>query len=165
MTDFLASLARRPRHQVAGTAVYLTSHPELTPSALLHNLKHNGVLHKMNAIVAVKTTDEPRVPDDARATVEILNDSFVAITLAFGFMETPDVPAAMAQLRIPGVTFVPLDTSYFLGRRTILPTHDRGLRRLQDLLFATLNRNSADPSEVFAIPPGRVVEMGVQVAV
>ncbi len=165
MTDFLASLARRPRHQVAGTAVYLTSHPELTPSALLHNLKHNGVLHKMNAIVAVKTTDEPRVPDDARATVEILNESFVAITLAFGFMETPDVPAAMAQLRISGVTFVPLDTSYFLGRRTILPTHDRGLRRLQDLLFATLNRNSADPSEVFAIPPGRVVEMGVQVAV
>jgi KUP system potassium uptake protein len=165
MTDFLASIARRPRHQVPGTAVYLTPHPELTPSALLHNLKHNGVLHKTNVIVAVETTDAPRVSPDARATVKILNESFVAVTLAFGFMETPDVPSAMARLHIPGLTFNPADTSYFLGRRTILPTHDRGLMHLQDLLFIALNRNSADPSEVFAIPPGRVVEMGVQVAV
>jgi KUP system potassium uptake protein len=165
MSDFLASLARRPRHQVPGTAVYLTSHPELAPSALLHNLKHNGVLHKINAIVAVETTDEPRVSPDARATVTLLNESFLAVTLAFGFMETPNVPEAMARLQAPGTTFDPADTSYFLGRRTILPTHDRGLRRLQDLLFIALNRNSADPSEVFAIPPGRVVEMGVQVAV
>ncbi len=165
MSDFLASLARRPRHQVPGTAVYLTSHPELTPSALLHNLKHNGVLHKVNAIVAVETTDQPRVSPDARSTVTILNESFLAVTLAFGFMETPNVPEAMARLRAPGTTFDSADTSYFLGRRTILPTHDRGIRRLQDLLFIALNRNSADPSEVFAIPPGRVVEMGVQVAV
>jgi KUP system potassium uptake protein len=165
MTDFLASLARRPRHQVPGTAVYLTAHPELTPSALLHNLKHNGVLHKVNAIVAVQTADEPRVSPDHRASVERLNESFLIITLAFGFMETPDVPAAMAHLHIPGVSFETAETSYFLGRRTILPTHDHGLRRLQDLLFISLNRNSADPSEVFAIPPGRVVEMGVQVAV
>jgi len=165
LTDFLASIARRPRHQVPGTAVYLTSEPHLTPSALLHNLKHNGVLHKINAIVAVETTDEPRVPPDTRARVTVLSDTFLAITLAFGFMETPDVPAALARLNIPGVTFDPADTSYFLGRRTILPTHDRGLRRLQDLLFISLSRNSADPSEVFAIPPGRVVEMGVQVAV
>jgi KUP system potassium uptake protein len=165
MTDFLASLARRPRHQVPGVAVYLSAHPELTPSALLHNLKHNGVLHKLNVIVAVVTADEPRVFPDSRATVQRLNEAFLVITLAFGFMETPDVPAAMARLQIPDVSFDPADTSYFLGRRTILPTHDRGLRRLQDLLFISLNRNSADPSEVFAIPPGRVVEMGVQVAV
>jgi KUP system potassium uptake protein len=165
MTDFLASIARRPRHHVSGTAVYLTSHPELTPSALLHNLKHNGVLHRMNVIVAVETTDEPRVAPDARASVRILNESFIAVTLAFGFMEAPDVPAAIARLKVPGVTFNPADTSYFLGRRTVLPTHDHGLRRFQDLLFIALNRNSADPSEVFAIPPGRVVEMGVQVAV
>ena len=165
IADFLASLARKPRHQVPGTAVYLTAHPELTPSALLHNLKHNGVLHQVNAIVVVETTDEPRVSPDNRATVTILNDSFLTVTLAFGFMETPDVPAAMARLSVAGTTFDPADTSYFLGRRTILPTHDRGPRRLQDLLFMALCRNSADPSEVFAIPPGRVVEMGVQVAV
>ena len=149
LTDFLASLARRPRHQVPGTAVYLSAEPTLTPSALLHNLKHNGVLHKINAIVAVETTDEPRVPPDTRARVSRLNDTFMAITLAFGFMETPDVPAALARLNIPGVTFDPADTSYFLGRRTILPTHDRGLRRLQDLLFISLSRNSADPERGF----------------
>jgi KUP system potassium uptake protein len=165
MSDFLASIARRPRHQVPGTAVYLTSHPELVPNALLHNLKHNGVLHKLNLIVSVETTDQPRVAPDARASVDVLNPSFMTVTLAFGFMEIPDVPAAMARLQAPGLTFNPADTSYFLGRRTILPTHDHGLRRLQDLLFISLNRNSADPSEVFAIPPGRVVEMGVQVAV
>jgi KUP system potassium uptake protein len=165
MSDFLASIARRPRHQVSGTAVYLTSHPELTPNALLHNLKHNGVLHKLNAIVAVETADEPRVAPENRAEVHILNESFLTVTLRFGFMESPDVPAAMARLTIPAVSFDPADTSYFLGRRTVLPTHDHGLRRLQDLLFISLNRNSADPSEVFGIPPGRVVEMGVQVAV
>jgi KUP system potassium uptake protein len=165
LADFLRSLARRPRHQVPGVAVYLTSDPALTPGALLHNLKHNGVLHQMNAIVNVTTTDEPRVAPEARAEVERLGESFVRISLAFGFMETPDVPAAIARLDIPGVTFNPAATSYFLGRRTIVPTHDHGLRRLQDMLFIALNRNSADPSEVFAIPPGRVVEMGVQVTV
>jgi KUP system potassium uptake protein len=165
LADFLASLARRPRHQVPGVAVYLTSESNLAPGALLHNLKHNGVLHQKNALVTVVITDEPRVEDDTRATVEVLNPSFVRITLAFGFMETPDVPRAIARLHVPGFAFDPMATSYFLGRRTIVPTHDRGLRRLQDLLFVALTRNSADPSEVFGIPPGRVVEMGVQVAV
>jgi KUP system potassium uptake protein len=165
LDDFLTSLARRPRHQVPGVAVYLTSEPGLAPGALLHNLKHNGVLHQKNALVTVVTTDEPRVPDEARATVEVLNPSFVRITLAFGFMESPDVPRAIGRLAVPGFAFDPAATSYFLGRRTIVPTHDHGLRRLQDLLFVSLTRNSADPSEVFGIPPGRVVEMGVQVAV
>jgi KUP system potassium uptake protein len=119
----------------------------------------------MNIIVAVETTDEPRVSPDARARVTILNASFITVTLCFGFMEAPDVPTAMAELKIPGVTFNPADTSYFLGRRTVLPTRDHGPRRPRDLLFIALNRNSADPSEVFAIPPGRVVELGVQVAV
>ncbi len=165
LADFLTALARRPRHRVSGTAVYLTADPALTPSALLHNLKHNGVLHTHNAIVCVRTADEPRVPEDARASVEVLNDSFVRIVLVFGFMERPDVPTAMSRVHIPGMAFEAMDTSYFLGRRTIISTHDRGLRRLQDLLFIALTRNSSDPSDVFAIPSGRVVEMGVQVAV
>jgi KUP system potassium uptake protein len=165
LTDFLDSLARRPRHRVPGTAVYLTAEPQLAPSALLHNLKHNGVLHEKNVIVSVRTTDEPRVAAKARAAFETLNDAFARVTLDFGFMETPDVPAAMAALETAEMSFDPMTTSYFLGRRTIVPGHDQGLRRLQDLLFIALARNSADPSDVFAIPPGRVVEMGVQVAV
>ncbi|MBV8594573.1 MAG: KUP/HAK/KT family potassium transporter, partial [Caulobacteraceae bacterium] len=165
LADFLTALARRPRPRVPGTAVYLSADPDLAPGSLLHNLKHNGVLHEKNAIVAVRTTDEPRVADDARTSVETLNDSFVRIVLCYGFMERPNVPAALARLDIPGYSFDPMSTSYFLGRRTIVPGHDRGLRRLQDLLFITLSRNSADPSDVFAIPPGRVVVMGVQVTV
>ena len=165
LSDFLASLARRPRHMVPGAAVYLSSDAALTPGALLHNLKHNGVLHRANVIVTVVTTDEPRVAAEGRAQVEVLNAAFARITLAFGFMEAPDVPGAIAGLEIPGFSLEPQATSYFLGRRTIVATHDRGLRRLQDLLFIALSRNSADPSEVFAIPPGRVVEMGAQVTV
>ena len=165
LADFLASLARRPRPRVSGTAVYLTADLALTPSALLHNLKHNGVLHARNAIVAVRTTDGPRVADSARAVVETLNDLFVTITLSFGFMERPDVPTALGKLNLPNLPLDPMDTSYFLGRRTVVRGVHRGLRRLQDMLFIALSRNSVDPSDVFRIPPGRVVEMGTQVAV
>ncbi len=165
LSEFLNAVSRRPRHLVPGTAVYLNADTELTPGALLHNLKHNGVLHQCNVVVAVRTTDEPRVAEQNRATVEKLDCTFTRVTLCFGFMERPDVPSAMSRLQLDGVSFEPMVTSYFLGRRTIVSSHDRGLRRFQDLLFISLSRNSADPSDVFAIPAGRVVEMGVQVFV
>ncbi|HEY5107540.1 MAG TPA: potassium transporter Kup [Caulobacteraceae bacterium] len=165
LTDFLGSLTRRPRDRVPGTAVYLTAEPDLAPSALLHNLKHNGVLHEQNVLVTVRTTDVPRVAPAARGSLERLNAAFLRMTLEFGYMETPDVPAAMSELSTADLSFDPMTTSYFLGRRTIVPGNRHGLRRFQDLLFIALARNSADPSDVFDIPPGRVVEMGVQVAV
>jgi KUP system potassium uptake protein len=165
LTDFLASLARKPRHHVPGAAIYLTADPDLTPSALLHNLKHNGVLHQKNVLVNVRTADRPRVAADKRGTYEELEQGFVRVTLDFGFMERPDVPSAVAALLIPGVPPDPAAVSYFLGRRTIVALRHHGLPRLLDRIFIALARNSADPSEVFVIPPGRVVEMGVQVAV
>ncbi|MGH7025315.1 MAG: potassium transporter Kup [Caulobacteraceae bacterium] len=162
--DFLASLARKPRQMVSGTAIYLTPEPDLTPGALLHNLKHNGVLHEHNVIVTVRTADQPRVPDAERGSYETINDAFVRVFLLFGFMERPNVPAALAALTIPGVSLDPMRVSYFLGRRSIVAGRDHGARRLLDRIFLALARNSADPSEVFAIPPGRVVEMGVQMS-
>jgi len=165
LDDFLASIARRPRQMVPGTAVYLTPNADLTPSALLHNLKHNGVLHDKNALVTVHTTDAPRVPADQRASFKVINDHFVAVSLNFGFMETPRVPDALRGLKIEGVNFDSIGTSYFLGRRSIVAGHDHGLRRVRDRLFIALARNSADPSEVFGIPAGQVIEMGVQVSV
>jgi KUP system potassium uptake protein len=165
LADFLASLARRPRHIVSGTAVYLNSEPDLTPSALMHNLKHNGVLHALNVMVSVTIADQPRVAPEGRATLERLSDHFAKVGLTFGYMESPDVPEAMARIKAEGVSFDPMSTSYFLGRRTIVSTHDHGLARLQDQLFIALSRNAATPSDYFAIPPGRVVEMGLQVAV
>jgi KUP system potassium uptake protein len=165
LADFLASMARRPRQHVPGVAVYLTAEPDLTPSALLHNLKHNGVLHDKNVLVTVRTADEPRVPEAQRGEYEELEQGFVRVTLSFGFMERPNVPAAVAALMIPGVPPDPAAISYILGRRTIMALRDHGVRRFLDRIFVALARNSADPSEVFAIPPGRVVEMGAQVAV
>jgi KUP system potassium uptake protein len=165
LADFLASLARKPRFKVSGVAIYLTPDLDLTPGALLHNLKHNGVLHEHNIIVAVRTADQPRVADDARGSFEVINDSFVRVTLEFGFMERPDVPTALAALDIPGVRLEPMRVSYFLGRRSLVAGREHGPRRILDRIFLALARNTADPSEVFAIPPSRVVEMGVQMAV
>jgi KUP system potassium uptake protein len=161
---FLASLARKPRHRVGGTAVYLTPEPDLTPGALLHNLKHNGVLHEKNVIVTVQTADQPRVAEADRGSYEPLDDAFTRVVLSFGFMERPNVPGALADLTIPGVSLDPMRVSYFLGRRSIVGGREHGARRFLDRIFLALARNSADPSEVFAIPPGRVVEMGVQMA-
>ncbi|HEY5288637.1 MAG TPA: potassium transporter Kup [Caulobacteraceae bacterium] len=164
LADFLASLARKPRFKVSGTAIYLTPEPDLTPGALLHNLKHNGVLHRHNLIVTVRTADSPRVSDAARGSFEVIDDTFVRVTLSFGFMERPDVPTALASLHIPGLSLEPMSVSYFLGRRSIVAGRDHGIRRILDRIFLALARNTADPSEVFAIPPSRVVEMGVQMA-
>jgi KUP system potassium uptake protein len=164
LDDFLTALARKPRHRVSGVAIYLTAEPDLTPGALLHNLKHNGVLHEKNVIVTVQTADRPRIAEIDRGSVEIVNDAFVRVILSFGFMERPNVPAALADLTIPGVSLAPLRVSYFLGRRSIVGGREHGARRFLDRIFLALARNSADPSEVFAIPPGRVVEMGVQMA-
>jgi KUP system potassium uptake protein len=165
LADFLASLARKQRHLVHGTAVYLTPEPTLTPGALLHNLKHNGVLHEQNVIVTVRTADQPRVPDAERGSFETISDAFTLVTLEFGFMERPDVPAGLATLSVPGVALDPMRVSYFLGRRSLVAGPDHGLSQFLDRLFLAMARNSADPSEVFAIPPGRVVEMGVQMAI
>jgi KUP system potassium uptake protein len=165
LTEFLASLARKPRHKVSGTAIYLTPEPDLTPGALLHNLKHNGVLHEHNLIVSVRTADRPRVSAEARGSYEAIDPSFIKVALHFGYMERPDVPAALAGLEIPGVPLDPLRVSYFLGRRSIVAARGRGPKRILVRIFLALARNSADPSDVFAIPPGRVVEMGVQMAI
>jgi KUP system potassium uptake protein len=164
LDDFLAALARKPRQRVGGTAVYLAPEQDVTPGALLHNLKHNGVLHEKNVIVTVRTADRPRVIGANRGSCEIINEAFVRVILSFGFMERPNVPDALAHLTIPGVSLDPMRVSYFLARRSIVGGREHGVRRFLDRIFLALARNSADPSEVFAIPPGRVVEMGVQMA-
>lgn len=165
LKDFIAALARRPRPVTPGTAVFLASDPNVTPSALMHNLKHNGGLHQANVIVTVKTADAPRVAAEQRVEHHSLGEGFTSVLLNFGYMEQPNVPQALAEAHIPGVDTNPMRVSYFLGRRSVVPSHEKGLSKLEDGLFMALTRNSADPSEVFSIPPGRVVEMGVQVAI
>ncbi|PZO35456.1 MAG: potassium transporter Kup [Alphaproteobacteria bacterium] len=165
LTDLIEMLRARPPHRAPGTAVFLTSDPDVAPVALMHNLKHNKVLHEKNIILTVRTTDRPRVPDSERILMEVINDDFKKITLHYGFMESPVIPRALGLCRKQGLKFDIMSTSFFLGRRSVVPSATRGMPLWQDKLYIFLMRNAANPTDFFHIPPGRVVELGTQVSV
>ena len=131
----------------------------------MHNLKHNKVLHEKNIILTVQTADRPRVPEGKRIAIEPISDDFKRITLTYGFMETPNVPRALSACRRQGVKFELMSTSFFLGRRSVVPSAHKGMPLWQDKLYIFLMRNAANPTDFFHIPPGRVVELGTQVSV
>jgi len=161
LADLAAALAKRPPERVEGTAVFLTANPANTPGALLHNLKHNKVLHARNLIVSVRTADRPTIAPEERATVERIDDSFTSVVLKYGFMETPDVPHDLTmQLAI-----TPMKTSYFIGRNTLKASSEEGMPLWQDRIFMFLQRNASDPTDFLRIPPGKVLELGEQVTV
>jgi KUP system potassium uptake protein len=157
-------LSSRPPLRARGAAVFLTSDPHAAPAALMHNLKHNQVLHEQVVLLTVRVASRPRVPDDERIQVEEIAPGFKAMTLSFGFMETPNVAKGMALARAKGVKFDIMRTSFFLSRRTLLPRRAGGLGHLLDMLFVFLNRNAVRTADFFQIPPSRVVELGAQVA-
>lgn len=161
LADLAAALAKRPPERVEGTAVFLTANPDNTPGALLHNLKHNKVLHERNLIVSVRTADRPIIPVEERATVARIDDNFTSVVLKYGFMETPDVPHDLTvQLAI-----TPMKTSYFIGRNTLKASGQVGMPLWQDRIFMFLQRNASDPTDFLRIPPGKVLELGEQVTV
>jgi KUP system potassium uptake protein len=161
----LRSLEKKPPHLVPGTAVFLTSEPDSAPTALLHNLKHNKVLHEHNVILTIKIADTPRVPESERVELVPVNPLFIRVTLRFGFMETPNVPKALAIARKRGWQFDIMSTSFFLSRRSLKPQAHAGIPRWQDRLFIALARSANDATDFFQIPTGRVVEVGTQVTV
>jgi KUP system potassium uptake protein len=165
LTDLIEMLRARPPHRSPGTAIFLTSDPDVAPVALMHNLKHNKVLHEKNVILTVRTAERPRVPDSERVKIEPINDDFKKITLSYGFMENPVVPRALSLCRKQGVKFDIMSTSFFLGRRSVVPSSSQGMPLWQDKLYIFLMRNAANPTDFFHIPPGRVVELGTQVSV
>ncbi|MGV3579270.1 potassium transporter Kup [Brevundimonas sp.] len=165
LTDLIEMLKARPPHRSPGTAIFLTSDPDVAPVALMHNLKHNKVLHEKNVILTVRTAERPRVPDSERVKIEPINDDFKKITLSYGFMENPVVPRALSLCRKQGVKFDIMSTSFFLGRRSVVPSSSQGMPLWQDKLYIFLMRNAANPTDFFHIPPGRVVELGTQVSV
>jgi KUP system potassium uptake protein len=150
---------------VPGTAVFLTSQPEFAPTALLHNLKHNKILHEHNVILTIVTTDTPRVNDDERVKITTLSPHFSLVALKFGYMESPNVPKALAIARKHGWQFDIMSTSFFLSRRALKPAADSGMPRWQDRLFIGLAKSASDATDFFHIPTGRVVEVGTQVTV
>ncbi len=159
------SLEKKPPHFVPGTAVFLTSDPEFAPTALLHNLKHNKVLHENNVILTIITADTPRVPEEERVRIKPLSKHFSRVSLKFGYMEQPNVPKALAIARKHGWQFDIMSTSFFLSRRALRPSAKSGMPSWQDHLFIALARSASDATDFFQIPTGRVVEVGTQVTV
>jgi KUP system potassium uptake protein len=165
LLDLIKSLEKRPPHIVKGTAVFLTSDPGYVPTALLHNLKHNKVLHEHNVILTVHTAETPRVDVIDRVRMENISDKFAAVRLNFGFMETPNVPKALAIARKLGWQFDIMSTSFFVSRRSLKPAAKSGMPRWQDHLFIAMSRSANDATDYFQIPTGRVVEVGTQVTI
>ena len=163
--DLIAILAKRPPHRAPGTAMFLTANPDLAPLALMHNLAHNKVLHERNVILTIETAETPRVREEDRVRIEVLGTDFRRLTLRYGFMESPNVPKTLAQCKRLGLKFDIMSTSFFLGRRSLVPDARSGMPMWQDHLFIFLMKNAASPIDFFKIPPGRVVELGTQVTV
>jgi KUP system potassium uptake protein len=165
LVDLIDMLRARPPYRAPGTAMFLTADPDLAPVALMHNLKHNKMLHQKNVILTVKTVEMPRVADADRISVEIVNDDFKKVQVRYGFMESPNLPKALQLCKKQGLKFDIMSTSFFLGRRTVVASAESGMPLWQDKLFIALMKNGANPTEFFKIPPGRVVELGTQVSV
>jgi KUP system potassium uptake protein len=165
LDNLVAMLERKPPQTVPGTAVFLTSDPESAPTALLHSLKHYKVLHEKNVILTVETANTPRVPLSERVRIEPVGKTFSRVRLRFGFMETPNVPKALAIARKLGWQFDIMSTSFFLSRRSLRPAAHSGMPRWQDRLFIRLAQAANDATDYFKIPTGRVVEVGTQVTI
>lgn len=162
MNDMAAALALRLPQQVSGTAIYLTAQNDMTPHALLHNLKHNRVLHRHNLITTVRILQQPYAEGD-RVRIKRIDDHFSAVELRYGFMEQPDVRNDLiaAGSSIPDAA----RASFFIGRNTFSMTAASGMPTWQDVLFIALYRNATDPTDYYNIPPNRVIELGAQYAI
>jgi KUP system potassium uptake protein len=165
LAELIPMLQKSKPTRVPGMAVFLTSDPNVAPTALMHNLKHNKVLHERVLIICVKTEDVPRVSREKRFEIEKLSDDFSRATVHFGFMESPRVPAALAAMRKAGLKFDIMTTSFFLGRRSIKESPHSEMPGWQDKLYVSLTKQSANATDFFSIPTDRVVELGAQVTI
>ncbi|MEO7149014.1 MAG: potassium transporter Kup [Rhodanobacteraceae bacterium] len=165
LEPFITSISEHPPTRVQGTAIFLTSNGEAVPHALLHNLKHNKVLHERNVILTGDTLEIPYADADERIQIEDLTHGFYRVTLRFGFAEDPDVPAALDNCATRGVGFDMMDTTFFLSRETIVATERPGMALWRDKLFAFMARNAMPATAFFRIPGNRLIELGTQVEI
>jgi KUP system potassium uptake protein len=161
---FLDSILAHPPHRVPGTAVFMYNDHRGTPPALMHNLKHNKVLHENVVFLSVLTEEVPYVPRQERVAIEDLAEGFWQIVLNYGFIEDVDVPRDLARIQCDGLQFKPLETTYFLGRETLIPSKTvHGMAIWRERLFGVMSRNARSASSFFRLPPNRVVELGAQI--
>jgi KUP system potassium uptake protein len=165
LEPFIASISEHPPTRVAGTAVFLTSNADAVPHALLHNLKHNKVLHERNVILTGETLETPFSDPDERIQIEDLAHKFYRVTLRYGFAEDPDVPRRLERCAAKGLGFEMMDTTFFLSRETIVATERPGMALWRDKLFAFMARNALPATAFFRIPSNRLIELGTQVEI
>ena len=166
LDSFLPGLMLAPPVRVPGTAIFMAAQKSVVPHALLHNLKHNKVLHERNVFLTVETLTTPYAPKDKRLKIDAIGDDFHRVLVRFGFMETPDVPQAlMRSCDEGGIYFDPMDTTYFASRETIIASRHRGMPLWRDKVFAVMHRNAAPATDFFRIPGNRLVELGSQVEI
>ncbi|MCI1193093.1 potassium transporter Kup [Calidifontimicrobium sp. SYSU G02091] len=165
LRGFLDAVFVSPPARVPGTAVFLTAEEGLAPNALMHNLKHNKVLHEYNLFVTVRHHEVPWIGFDKRVQMQPLGHDCWQVTLNYGFKNDPDVPAALALLCDRGVPLDEMDTSYFLSRDIVVPTFARGMALWREKLFAAMHRNAARVADFLSLPPTRVVELGAKIQI
>ncbi|MBU6200202.1 MAG: KUP/HAK/KT family potassium transporter, partial [Xanthomonadaceae bacterium] len=165
LEPFIASLAEHPPLRVPGTAVFLTANINAVPNALLHNLKHNKVLHERNVLLTVETLESPVAEYGERTEITALGHDFFRLTLRFGFAEDPDIPAALQSCAAKGIGFDMMDTTFFVSRESIVATDRPGMPLWRDKLFAFLARNASSATAFFRIPGNRLIELGTQVEI
>ncbi len=165
LLPFVTQLAQDGMHRVARTAVYAVANPDTVPQALMHNLKHNQVLHERNLILTVVFRDVPAVPPEERVRVTPLVPGFWRVQVAYGFIDTPDIPQALEQCRAQGLPINLFETSYFLSREVVVPTRGTGMARWREALFAILSRNAGSVADYFRLPNNCVIELGSRVQI
>jgi KUP system potassium uptake protein len=165
LDPLVATLEKKPPLRVPGTAVFLTSDPTCAPTAMMHSLKHYKVLHEKNVILTIEPVGVPRVEPAERVHIEPIGETFMRVRLRFGFVESPNVPKALAVARKLGWQFDIMSTSFFLSRRALKPAAQSSMPNWQDRLFIALARGANDATSYFQIPTDRVVEVGTQVTI
>jgi KUP system potassium uptake protein len=166
LMPFLQGLLAHPPHRVSGTAIYLTGSESLVPVSLLHNLKHNKVLHERTIFLTFVIRDIPYVVDAERVTVKDIGGGLYLVKADYGFNETPDVQAVLDEIsRTHNMTFEMMDTSFFLARETVVPTQLPGMSIFRERVFAWMHQNAAKPTDFFSIPANRVVELGTKIEI
>ncbi|MBD7987918.1 potassium transporter Kup [Luteimonas sp. Sa2BVA3] len=166
LDTFISGLMLAPPVRVPGTAIFMTSDPGVVPHAFMHNLKHNKVLHERNLFLTAETLAVPYAPRERRLELRGIGDDFYKVTVRFGFMETPDVPLAlMRACDLEGLDLDPMDTTYFVGRETVVSRRRVGMPVWRDKLFALMHRNAAPANAYFRIPGNRLIELGAQVEI
>ncbi|MFK4131901.1 potassium transporter Kup [Pseudomonas luteola] len=163
---FIGSIRSNPPFRAKGTAVFLTARQDAVPHALLHNMLHNQVLHEQVVLLTVIYEDTPRVPVSRRFEVDSYGDGFYRVLLHYGFMDEPDVPAALALCHLEDLDFTPMRTTYFLSRETVIASNNRlGMARWRENLFAFLMKNASGSLRFFNLPVNRVIELGTQIEI